>query len=397
MVKICPNCNSPAIDEQSVFCTKCGSPLITKVTNPTNEINNNLEIIDYEKIEPYIKQYWKIKALKEKYQMFRVINPDILDTIDKDFDFDDIIELNRENYQDGLDLKRNLRDIEEIREINQELNDLKKIILFFENTSKFQKLLDNKGIQCEKSSLFFILLNALHDEIIERIIIEVSPVLSKIPTDASIPIDIVLAEILSIYINNKGVFEENTEDDGEYTAAILSLSRILKKYGYVVSTEEIQNRCKKIIDNTVEALQVKIFEKELFSESNTIINDSQGSSNVMSIDNMSGFEFEQLLERLFETCKYDVILTKKTGDQGADLVISNDQEVIVIQAKCYSNQPVGNKAIQEIVAAKKYYKGDKALVIATTTFTKSAIELAEANDVELWDGKILQSKLEEVF
>ena len=396
MVKICPNCNSPVIDEQSQFCTKCGSPLITKITNPTNEINNYLEIIEYERIEPYLKQYWKIKAIKEKYQLFRVTNPDILDAMDKDFDFDDIIENHRDMYQKGIELKRNLRDIEKIREINLELDDLKKFILFLEDISKFQKLLSNKGIQCERSSLFFILINALHDEIIERVKIEISPYISKIPTDASIPIDIVLAEILSIYIN-KDISEENIGDDEGCTAALLSLSRILKKYGYIVSTEEIQKHCQKIIHNTVESLEIKQFEKELFSESNTFVNVSQESSNVISIDNLSGFEFEQLLERLFETCKYDVILTKKTGDQGADLVISNDQEVIVIQAKCYSNQPVGNKAIQEIVAAKKYYKGDKALVIATTTFTKSAIELAEANDVELWDGKILQSKLEEVF
>ena len=40
-------------------------------------------------------------------------------------------------------------------------------------------------------------------------------------------------------------------------------------------------------------------------------------------------------------------------------------------------KPVGNKAVQEVVAAKIYSGADYGCVIATGGFTKSAVELAK--------------------
>ena len=112
---------------------------------------------------------------------------------------------------------------------------------------------------------------------------------------------------------------------------------------------------------------------------------------------ISGEQFEIFLSNFFEILGYNVIRTPLTGDQGADLIISKDKKKSVIQAKCYSNQPVGNGAIQEIVAAKSYYQANHAMVITNSTFTSSAIVLAEANHVELWDGKKLTKNIEEIL
>ncbi|MBC8414435.1 restriction endonuclease, partial [bacterium] len=57
---------------------------------------------------------------------------------------------------------------------------------------------------------------------------------------------------------------------------------------------------------------------------------------------------------------------------------------------------VSNKAIQEVVAAKKHYNCQKTLVIATSSFTNSAIVLAKSNDVELWDRETLKRIVEKV-
>ncbi len=46
-------------------------------------------------------------------------------------------------------------------------------------------------------------------------------------------------------------------------------------------------------------------------------------------------------------------------------------------------------AVQEVVAAKKYYKGELAIVITTSTYSKSAIELAKSNNVCLIDRLLL--------
>jgi len=86
---------------------------------------------------------------------------------------------------------------------------------------------------------------------------------------------------------------------------------------------------------------------------------------------------------------------KVTGDQGADLILSKDGEKIVVQAKKYAGK-VSNKAVQEIAAAKKYYNADRAMVVTNSAFTKSAIELAFSNDVELWDGRKLKTIIEDL-
>lgn len=56
---------------------------------------------------------------------------------------------------------------------------------------------------------------------------------------------------------------------------------------------------------------------------------------------------------------------------------------IVVQCKSYKGK-VGVSAIQEVYAAKAYYRTSRAAVATNSTFTKSAIELARKCGVELW-------------
>jgi restriction system protein len=55
---------------------------------------------------------------------------------------------------------------------------------------------------------------------------------------------------------------------------------------------------------------------------------------------------------------------------------------LVAQCKKYS-KPVGNKAVQEVVAGMKYYGANKGAVISTSGFTPSARKLASANNIAL--------------
>ena len=104
----------------------------------------------------------------------------------------------------------------------------------------------------------------------------------------------------------------------------------------------------------------------------------------------NGYEFESFVANLYKTLGYNILdVTSKSGDQGADVIIEKDNIKYAIQVKYYTN-PVGNKAIQEIVAAKSFYKTDKAMVVTNSTFTQQAITLAKANDVILIDGNELE-------
>ncbi len=106
----------------------------------------------------------------------------------------------------------------------------------------------------------------------------------------------------------------------------------------------------------------------------------------------TGIDFENVLKDLYVLMGYDVETTKTTGDQGADLVVQKNGRRAVIQAKYYSSQ-VGNSAVQEVLGAIKYYNAQKGIVITNNTFTKGAIDLASANDIQLIDRNGLSAMI----
>lgn len=110
---------------------------------------------------------------------------------------------------------------------------------------------------------------------------------------------------------------------------------------------------------------------------------------------MSGEHFEIFITNLFNNLGYKAERTKASGDQGIDVIATKGKVKIAIQTKCYS-RPVGNHAVMEAVAGGKYYNADKVMVVTNSTFTRSAIELAQSNNVVLWGRSILKEKMEEV-
>jgi len=113
------------------------------------------------------------------------------------------------------------------------------------------------------------------------------------------------------------------------------------------------------------------------------------------VDLMNGLEFESFVALIFSKMGYQIEVTKASGDQGIDVVATKGDKKIGVQAKCYSST-VGNSAIQEAVAGKAFYKLDKVIVATNNFFTDSAKQLAQANDVVLWDRNMLKEKITEV-
>ena len=111
------------------------------------------------------------------------------------------------------------------------------------------------------------------------------------------------------------------------------------------------------------------------------------------VDKMSGEEFERYLERLFAKLGYHVKRTPYQGDYGADLVLRRGNEQIAVQAKRYNKHRVGVKAVQEVVAAKEYYRCTSAMVVTNGQFSQQARNLAKTNRVELWDRDRLVDQL----
>jgi len=93
--------------------------------------------------------------------------------------------------------------------------------------------------------------------------------------------------------------------------------------------------------------------------------------------------YEQFCALLVRKCGWDANTTSGSGDQGADIIAHKAGRSLVIQCKKYS-KPVGNKAVQEVIAAREFTQADSAAVVSNSTYTKSAKALAHASQVHLW-------------
>jgi len=96
------------------------------------------------------------------------------------------------------------------------------------------------------------------------------------------------------------------------------------------------------------------------------------------IDKMSGEEFEDKVRVLFEDLGYMVEGTPRSGDWGADLIVSKGGARTAVQVKCYRGS-VDQKAVREAIGSKPKYGCSESMVVINRKFTKGAIELARVN------------------
>lgn len=96
----------------------------------------------------------------------------------------------------------------------------------------------------------------------------------------------------------------------------------------------------------------------------------------------NGTEFELFCAEELKRGGWRVSLTGASRDQGADMVAERGQERLIVQCKLLG-RPVGNYAVQEVVAARSHHQGNRALVVSNQRFTASCAELAASNGIEL--------------
>ena len=110
-----------------------------------------------------------------------------------------------------------------------------------------------------------------------------------------------------------------------------------------------------------------------------------------NLDEMSGQDFERYCANLLIGFGFtNVGITKGSGDQGVDIIGWYGGHKYAIQCKRYSHK-LGNGPVQEVVAGKNYYGCQIGIVMTNNYFTDSAIALAEANNIELWNRNQLMA------
>ncbi len=120
------------------------------------------------------------------------------------------------------------------------------------------------------------------------------------------------------------------------------------------------------------------------------------STELKYIDTLNGLEFEKYTGQLLSKLGYKTEVTKASQDSGGDIIAEKDDIKYVFQCKNYSDT-VGNKAIQEVYAAKGIYQCDRAIVITNNFFTKQAQEEANVLNILLWDRNIIKTLLYKAY
>lgn len=270
-----------------------------------------------------------------------------------------------------------------------ELNEL--IVKFFEDSKNFKRLFDKYGYDVSFQRFYGVILECaegykipLQKEIEEQI--------SNDLRECFEPYLIIWKSKLGSNASEYQIINEvyrtllpQLDDISNLSLGIYQW--ILKEFGYDCSTDKIESLLSEIVND----IEIENFENNLGNEFDSEDVPVQNPQ-IIDISNLSGYQFEEALCNIFEKLGYNTEITSKSHDQGADLIISQDDTKIVVQAKYYQGK-VSNGAIQEIVAAKAYYGADGAMVVTTGSYTHSAIELAEVNDVVLWDGEKLSEVL----
>jgi len=100
-----------------------------------------------------------------------------------------------------------------------------------------------------------------------------------------------------------------------------------------------------------------------------------------------GDALENYVVEIYRRIYGNATKTGKGGDQGADVSVrlKNDRKLI-IQCK-NTAEPINNKAIQEIMAARAHYNADELAVVCPKGFTKGCKELA-ASQSDFYGVKI---------
>lgn len=102
----------------------------------------------------------------------------------------------------------------------------------------------------------------------------------------------------------------------------------------------------------------------------------------IDVANLSPNDFEHYCANILSQNGWEARVTKASGDQGIDVIATYGNIKAVFQCKKYSN-PVGNGAVQEIVAGKQFEQANIAAVVSNIGYTASAKQLAQSTGTYL--------------
>lgn len=123
-----------------------------------------------------------------------------------------------------------------------------------------------------------------------------------------------------------------------------------------------------------------------FVEESDILTDLENRPNLMEL---TPFEFENLVNNLFDRIGFDAKSTQASRDGGVDVVAFDPRPIlggkVVIQAKRYKNV-VGVSAVRDLYGTMINEGANKGILVSTSHYGKDAYEFAKDKPIELIDG-----------
>lgn len=196
---------------------------------------------------------------------------------------------------------------------------------------------------------------------------------------------------LLVVVMHSSVSEEQRKDDGLVWGVMLILFWLI-----LLIAKAVINGVKKLIDKAF--MRDNVSANEAFTStpaqpyvpysvptSESVPESPPEEPQLPAYDTMEGHDFEYYCADLLRKDGFsNVEVTRESGDQGIDILAEKSGIRYGIQCKCYSNN-IGNSAVQQAFAGKTFYHCHIAAVLTNRYFTRSAKQLAEQNQVLLWD------------
>lgn len=100
--------------------------------------------------------------------------------------------------------------------------------------------------------------------------------------------------------------------------------------------------------------------------------------------NLSPFEFENAIGKLFKYLGYEVKITQKSRDGGIDILIKKENILKGVQCKHYKGK-VGAKEVRELWGVKDYLRLDAVIMVALSGVSKEGNDfISSFQNYELW-------------
>lgn len=120
---------------------------------------------------------------------------------------------------------------------------------------------------------------------------------------------------------------------------------------------------------------------------------------VYQLEELSGFEFEDAVCRIFRRQGYDAKVAERVADLGRDVVVETDETTFVVECKLKrGGGTIGRPVVQKLHSATVSLDIEaEGIIVTTGSFSSPAMEHArELPDVRLWDHQRLVKEAEQV-